>query len=317
MDHKSEALRGKSLGIAEDLSGTNLGRFRVLEPLGVGGMGVLYRAHDQRLDRDVALKVLPAGMLADEAARRRFRYEALTLSRLNHPNIETLYDFDTEHGVDFLVIEHVPGQTLEDRLGTGALPEAEVIALGRQLVEGIAAAHQSGIVHLDLKPANLCLRPDGRLKILDFGIAKLLDANPEPVVNSETAEIRPALLAAERDTASLHTPNLSGTVPYMAPEQLRGGEVDVRTDVYAAGAVLFEMAFGERPFTKVRVAPLVLEILHTRPKPSRKHPVSIRLGQLILKALEKDPRDRYQSAREMLAELESIALARRRSRKAS
>ena len=154
--------------------GRTLGHYRILEQIGAGGMGVVYRARDQRLDRDVALKLLPPGALADEAARRRFRHEALALSRLNHPNIETVHDFDTQEGVDFLVLEHVPGISLDERLAAGAVKPGELLKLGIQLTQGLEAAHRHGVVHRDLKPANLRITPDGRLKVLDFGLARLV-----------------------------------------------------------------------------------------------------------------------------------------------
>ena len=167
-------------------------------------MGVVYRAHDERLDRDIALKVLPSGALADEAARKRFRKEALALSRLNHPNIAMVFDFDTQDGIDFLVTEYIPGTTLDASVGPGFLPEKQVVRLGLQLAEGLTAAHEQGVVHRDLKPSNLRITPDGRLKILDFGIAKLL-----PTGEQEATE---TLTEAQ---------GVTGTLPYMAPEQLR------------------------------------------------------------------------------------------------
>jgi eukaryotic-like serine/threonine-protein kinase len=153
--------------------GQTLGHYRILEKLGAGGMGEVYRAHDQHLDREVAIRVLPPGTLAHEPSRKRFRKEAMALSRLNHPNIATIHDFDTEEGVDFLVMEYIPGITLSGRLTSRALPEKEVIALGTQLAEGLSAAHGQGVIHRDLKRGNLRMTGDGRLKILDFGLAKL------------------------------------------------------------------------------------------------------------------------------------------------
>ena len=212
--------------------GQTLGRYRVIEKVGAGGMGEVYRAHDERLDRDVALKVLPAGALANEAARKRFRKEALALSKLNHPNIQTVHDFDTQGGVDFLVTEYVAGASLDDKLAAGALREKELIHLGRQLADGLAAAHAKQVVHRDLKPGNLRLTPDGRLKILDFGLAKLL----KPREGAAGGE-------GPTESASL-TQAVVGTLPYMSPEQLQGEEVDARTDIYAAGVVLYEIANG-------------------------------------------------------------------------
>ena len=208
--------------------GQTLGHYRVLEQIGAGGMGVVYRAHDERLDRDVALKVLPPGTLGDENARSRFRKEALTLSKLNHPNIETVFDFDTQDEMDFLVMELIPGTTLDQKLGARGLPEKEVLRLGQQLAGALAAAHEQGIIHRDLKPGNLSLTPDGRLKILDFGLARLL----QPVSDSAITDS----LSATRGPV--------GTLPYMAPEQLRGEKADARSDIWSAGTVLYEMATG-------------------------------------------------------------------------
>jgi eukaryotic-like serine/threonine-protein kinase len=156
------------------MTGKTISHYCILEKIGAGGMGEVYRAHDQELDRDVALKVLPAGMLADEAARKRFRKEALALAKLNHPNMETIFEFSGQDGVDFLAMELIPGRPLNEKLAEGPLPEREIVRLGVQAAEGLAAAHDQGIIHRDLKPANLMVIPDGRLKILDFGLAKLI-----------------------------------------------------------------------------------------------------------------------------------------------
>jgi len=271
--------------------GETLGRYCIREQIGAGGMGVVYRAHDERLDRDVALKVLPPGMLSDHM-RRRFRKEAQALSKLNHPNIATVYDFDQEKGVEFLVLEYIPGVTLDQKLAGGALPPSETTHLGIQMAVGLTAAHEHEVIHLDLKPGNLRLTPDGRLKILDFGLAKLL---------------RPATQIAAAETAT--SPDaVAGTVPYMAPEQLVGQPVDARTDIYAAGGVLYEMATGRRPFSGVHGPRLISAILHETPKrPSALNPhVSAALENIILKAMDREPKRRYQSAKELLVDLERL-----------
>jgi serine/threonine protein kinase/tetratricopeptide (TPR) repeat protein len=268
--------------------GKKLGHYRIAEKLGAGGMGEVYLAHDEHLPRDVAIKVLPPRTLADEPARRRFRKEALALCRLNHPNIETIHDFDTEDGIDFLVMEYLPGQTLSEKLAAGPLPEKKIAKLGTQLAEGLAAAHQQGVVHCDLKPSNMLVTPDDRLKILDFGLARL---------------VRPVSSLAS--TASLtETQEVAGTLPYMAPEQLQGERVDARTDIYAAGVVVYEMATGHRPFREQLVSRLTDAILHQLPeRPSvLNRQVSPGLEALILKALEKEPERRYQSARDLQAD---------------
>jgi serine/threonine protein kinase/tetratricopeptide (TPR) repeat protein len=273
--------------------GETVSHYRILEKLGSGGMGVVYRARDERLDRDVAIKVLPAGLLADDAARKHFRKEALALSKLNHPNIETVHDFDTQAGVDFLVMEYIPGKTLSDKLAEGPLPEKEIAPLGAQLAQGLAAAHDQRIVHCDLKPSNLRITPDGRLKILDFGVAKLL----RPVSEGATTESLTETLA------------VAGTLPYMAPEQLRGEPADTRTDIYAAGNVLYEMATGHRPFEAKLGTVLADAILNRVPQPpsSRNPRVSPALEGMILKCLEKEPENRYQSAKEVAVDFRRLS----------
>ncbi len=280
--------------------GRTLGRYRVLAQIGAGGMGVVYRAHDERLDRDVALKVLPPGTLADETARRRFHKEAQSLSRLNHPNIATVHDFDTQEGVDFLVMEEVPGSSLDHRLETGGpLPEKEVARYGMQLAEGLAAAHERGVVHRDLKPGNLQVTPDGRLKILDFGLARWRQAAGPADITRSVSEAQ----------------HVVGTLPYMAPEQVQGEPADARTDIYGAGAVCYEMATGGPPFSETQGPRLIDAILHQSPvTPRALNPhVSPELERIILKCLEKDPEDRYQSAKELLVDLRRLGASAPRS----
>lgn len=256
-------------------------------------MGVVYRARDEHLDRDVAIKVLPAGTLATPADRRRFRKEALLLSKLNHPNIETVHDFDSQDGLDFLVMEYVPGTTLAHRLTNGPLPEKELVRLGTQVAEALAVAHDHGVLHRDLKPANLQVTPEGRVKILDFGLAKLLPAGAEASeAETDTAMGRPV-----------------GTWPYMSPEQLRGESVDARTDIWSMGVVLYEMSCGQRPFRGATAPHLSDQILHQPTLTPRAHNphVSPHLERIILKCLEKDPGSRYQSAKDLAVDLRRLA----------
>ncbi len=273
-----------------------LSHYRILEQIGAGGMGVVYRAHDERLDRDVALKVLPAGALADESARKRFHKEALALSKLSHPNIAVVHDFDTQEGTDFLVEELIPGLSLGEMLLSGPLPEREIINLGSQLAEGLAAAHEQGIIHRDLKPSNIRVTPDARLKVLDFGLAKLMPGR----------DARQGV--SEQLTASLtEAQTVSGTLPYMAPEQLLNEKLDARTDLWATGCVLYEMATGRRPFLGSGPA-LTDAILHQPPAPpSKLNPkVNPGLESIILKCLEKDPALRYQHASDMGTDLQRL-----------
>jgi len=275
------------------LIGKTLGHYQVIEKIGAGGMGEVYLAHDEHLLRNVAIKVLPAGVLADESARKRFRKEALAISKLSHPNIGTVHDFDTEDGVDFLVMEYIPGQTLSGKLQGCPLLENEIIALGVQMAEGLAAAHAHDIVHRDLKPGNLLITPDGRLKILDFGLAKML---------------KPAGEVAATETIT-ETQGVAGTLPYMAPEQLLGKTVDARTDIHAAGAVIYEMASGRRPFHGETIPKLTDAILHHTPPAPRALNASLspRLEEIVFKCLEKDPALRYQSALELSIDLRRLS----------
>src|SRR5579872_3519359 len=274
------------------LLGQTLGHYRILEKIGEGGMGEVYRAHDEHLDCDVAIKVLPPGSVNDESARKRFHKEARILSRLGHPGIAIVHDFDSQEGVDYLVMEYISGKTLSEELAGGKLPEREVIRLGIHLAEGLSAAHEHGVIHSDLKPGNLRLTEDGRLKILDFGLARL--------------RLPMAATATTASFSEVH--GVAGTLPYMAPEQLLAGEVDARTDIHAAGCVLYEMATGRRPFADIESSKLVGAILSKTPlSPVGINPgLSAELERIIGKCLEKETENRYQSARELLIDLRRV-----------
>ena len=269
-----------------------LAHYCILEQIGAGGMGVVYRAHDLQLDRDVALKVLTPGTLGDKSSRSRFRREALALARLNHPNIATVHEYGTHEGIDFLVTEYIPGITLDTKLAAGPLPVSEALNLGIQIARGLKAAHEQGIIHRDLKPGNLRINANGQVKILDFGLATFaLQVNATALTESYSGE-----------KASY------GTLPYMAPEQVRGARVDERSDIWAAGTVLYEMVTGQRPFPEKHVPQLIDDILHQ----AVKSPISINpavpssLESIILKTLDKEPERRYQSARELGVDLDRL-----------
>ncbi len=272
------------------MTGQTLNQYAVREKIGSGGMGEVYRAWDTRLERDVALKLLPTGSLANEAARRSFRREALSLSRLNHPNIATVHDFHSYEGVDYLVMELIQGQTLDARIRGGSLPESVVAEIGLQITSALEEAHEHSVIHRDLKPANVMITPKGQVKILDFGIAQLLRQSDE----NTTA------------TASQHLG--AGTLPYMSPEQLRGEPLDPRSDLYSVGVTLYEMATGVRPFHYGTKAAVAADILNRPPRrPSELNPqVSPALSAIILKCLEKVPAARYQAARELHHELRRL-----------
>jgi serine/threonine protein kinase/Flp pilus assembly protein TadD len=270
-----------------------LKHYRIVARIGAGGMGEVYQARDERLERDVALKVLPAKALADNAARKRFRKEALALSKLNHPAIATIYDFDSDHGLDFLAMEYVTGETLAKKIANASLPEKDVLALGIQIADALEEAQEHHIVHRDLKPSNIMVTPKGRVKVLDFGLARLL---------------QPASSLASTETLS-ETQGASGTLPYMAPEQLREESLDPRSDIFSFGAVLYEMATGHRSFPETISSRLTDAILHQAPVPprARNSRLSPELERIILKCLEKSPEMRYQSARELSVDLRRLS----------
>jgi eukaryotic-like serine/threonine-protein kinase len=280
------------MAVQTPVVGSLLGRYRLLEQVGKGGMGVVFRARDEQLARDVAVKVLPPGTFPDENSRKKFLKEARVLAKLSHANVAMAFDFGQEHGVDYLVTEYVPGITLDAKLAKGPLLYKTVLDLGIQLANGLAAAHREGIVHRDLKPGNLRVTPEGELKILDFGLARWR----EPI--SPVAET----LAA--DTGE----TFAGTLPYMAPEQIRCEQLDSRTDIWGAGAVLYEMATGKQPFAAQSELKLIQVIQQVDPPvPSALNAqISPALDAIILKALDKAPDRRYQSAREMAVDLSRL-----------
>jgi serine/threonine protein kinase/tetratricopeptide (TPR) repeat protein len=269
-----------------------LGHYRVLEHIGAGGMGVVYRARDERLDRDIALKVLPAGALADDAARRRFRKEALVLAKLTHPNIAMIFDFDTQDGLDFLAMEYVAGQSLAQKLNEGVMSEKDAIRLGAQVTAALEEAHTQSIVHRDLNPRNILVTPRGQAKVLDFGLATLLRLPG----------------GAEATQSFADAEGIAGTLPYMAPEQLRGETLDGRADIYALGCTFYEMVTGRRPFNQDSTPQLTDEILHQPAVSPRavNSRVSAQFETVILKCMEKDPEDRYQSAKELSVDLRRL-----------
>ncbi len=252
-------------------AGNRLAHYTLVEKIGEGGMGEVWKAHDDHLDRDVAVKVLAHGALDDTATRERFRREAHVLSRLSHPGVATIYDFAAQDGVDFLVMEYVPGGTLQSRLREGPVGLAELVRLGVEVGEALEDAHGRGFLHRDLKPANVVLTSTGKAKLLDFGIARLLQD-----VQAATALTQPGTVL--------------GSLPYMAPEQMLGDTEDVRTDVYAFGVMLFEMATGRRPFDKPRLEALMFEVLNSAPPSVRvlRPDLPVEFDRLINACLSKD-----------------------------
>ena len=277
-------------------AGARFGPYEVLSPLGMGGMGEVYRARDTRLDRTVALKVLSSPSSEEPDRLERFRREARAISRLAHPNICILHDVGEEDGVAFLVMECLEGQTLAERLEEGPLPLDLALRYAEQIAEALSMAHRQGVIHRDLKPSNLMLTRQG-VKLLDFGLAKLMRADRDP--------------GLQATTESLHLTEegvLLGTVAYMAPEQLEGGEADARTDLFALGAVLYEMATGRRPFAGKSRASLIAAILSSEPPPlASVQPMTPPIVERVVKrCLAKDPDDRWQSARDLASELSWI-----------
>jgi serine/threonine protein kinase/Tol biopolymer transport system component len=280
-------------------AGSRLGPYEILAPIGAGGMGEVWKARDSRLDRTVAIKVLPAHLSSSEEMRRRFEREAKTISALSHPHICALYDVGNQDGAEYLVMELLEGETLAERVSGGPLPLDQTVRFGAQIASALEAAHRKGIIHRDLKPGNVMVTKSG-VKLLDFGLAKAL--LPAPTMES--------LTSAPTAARDLSSPGMIlGTVPYMAPEVLQGKEADSRADIFALGAVLHEMATGHRAFSGTSPVSIMSAILTSEPPAiSSLQPMSpVSLDRLVRTCLAKDPDDRWQTARDVELQLSAIA----------
>jgi Tol biopolymer transport system component/predicted Ser/Thr protein kinase len=284
--------------------GSKLGPYEITAKLGEGGMGEVYKARDTRLDRTVAIKVLPARLAAAPDLRARFEREARAISALNHPHICVLYDVGHQNGVEYLVMEYIEGQTLADRLAKGALPTADVLRWGIEIADALDRAHRQGVVHRDLKPGNVMLTKAG-VKLLDFGLAKLTVASA--IATGAVLAAMPTEFGEGQPLTGAGT--ILGTFQYMAPEQLEGREADTRADLWALGCVLSEMATGKKTFVGQGHASLISSIMTAEPLPLSQIQPMVRpaLDRLVRRCLAKDPEERWQSARDVVSELKWIA----------
>src|ERR1700692_3360835 len=276
---------------------TKLGPYEIISLLGAGGMGEVYRARDTRLRRDVAIKVLPQALSLDADRMRRFEQEALATAALNHPNILAVFDIGTSEGSPYVVSELLEGETLRERLRSGAIPVRKTLDYAMQVAHGLAAAHEKGIIHRDLKPENLFVTKDGRVKILDFGLAKL--TQPDPTVHSSLPTMTHATEAGV----------VMGTAGYMSPEQVRGASVDARSDIFSFGAILYEMISGKRAFHRETAADTMSAILKEDPPDlaETNRNVSPALERIVQHCLEKNPEARFHSASDIAFDLEHLS----------
>ena len=280
-------------------SGTRLGPYEIIAPIGAGGMGEVYRAKDMRLGRDVAIKVLPEGFARDADRLRRFEQEARAVAALNHPNILAIHDIGEFNGAPFLVSELLEGHSLREELNSGALPARRAVEDASQIAQGLAAAHDKGIVHRDLKPENVFVTQDGRLKILDFGLAKLAKLQA-------AADENATLDATPQDTS----PGVVlGTVGYMSPEQVKGEAADARSDIFALGTILYEMLSGQRAFRRDTSAETMTAILKEDPPEisTASKPIAPAVERIVRRCLEKKPQQRFQSARDLAFDLQGLS----------
>jgi serine/threonine protein kinase/tetratricopeptide (TPR) repeat protein len=284
-------------------AGRRLGPYEILSPLGAGGMGEVYRARDSKLDRDVAIKVLPESVAGDPETLARFEREAKAVAALSHPNILAIHDFGTHGGIAYAVMELLEGETLRGKLDAGPIPRKQAVDYALQIAKGLSAAHEKGVVHRDLKPENVFVQKDGHVKILDFGLAK----RTEPFVPGKET-------SAPTDSAFTSPGTVMGTVGYMSPEQVRGLAVDHRSDLFSFGTVLYEMLSGKRPFQGDTVGDTMAAILKEEPPElsSSGRDISPALDHVVRHCLEKDPKNRFQSARDIafaLSEASSPAIS--------
>jgi len=293
---RSSFLESPPLQSATLATGTKLGDYEIVSQIGSGGMGVVYRARDLRLDREVAIKVLPVHLSSDTARLKRFEQEAKSAAALNHPNILAVYQLGTFEGAPYLVSELLEGQTVRDVMKAGPLSQPRLRDYAEQIADGLAAAHERGIIHRDLKPENLFVTKDNRVKILDFGLAKLVQGESESPETVATLGLQ------------THPGMIAGTVGYMSPEQVRGEKLDTRTDLFSFGVVLYEMATGKRPFEGDTSGVTFEAILNRQPIPPTKLNAKVAPGleNMIAKALEKDRDIRYQHASDIRADLKRL-----------
>src|SRR6266496_3281022 len=279
--------------------GTRLGRYEIRSKVGEGGMGEVYLARDEKLNRDVAIKVLPATFSQDAERLRRFEQEAQATSALNHPNILAVYDVGTHDGAPYVVSELLEGETLRQRTGGATLAQRRVIDFALQIAHGLAAAHDKGIVHRDLKPENLFLTKDGRVKILDFGLAKLKQAESG---GPEETNLHTGTLGTEPGV-------VLGTMGYMSPEQVRGKPADYRSDIFAFGAILYEMLSGHRAFHGDTAADTMSAILTKEPPDlsATNRDIHPGLDRIVRHCLEKNPEERFHSAHDLAFDLEALS----------
>ena len=280
------------------VAGTNVSYYRILSRLGAGGMGEVYLAEDTRLGRKVALKILPPQFTKEADRLRRFEQEARSASALNHPNIITIFEVGRSNETNFIVTEFIEGETLRHHIAQSKLSLIQSLDLSIQIANALAAAHTAGIIHRDIKPENVMLRPDGYVKVLDFGLAKLIE-QPKDSLDFQSSALARAKTAPG---------TVMGTVKYMSPEQARGLDVDLRSDIYSLGVLIYEMVTGRLPFEGETASDTIAAILHQEPPPmahfAKEIPES--LDWIIGKALRKHKDERYQTVNEMLADLKTL-----------